>query len=61
MKKLASALKRAKTEEGVKNAYVKHYKWPFDASSKQDLRVEKTLFEFKLDGGKFGPRVYVRS
>lgn len=49
MKKFASALKRAKTEEGVKNAYVKHYGWPFDASSKQDLRVEKVLFEFKLD------------
>lgn len=51
MKKFASALKRATTEEGVKAAYVKHYGWPFDASSKQDLRVEKTLFEFKLDAG----------
>lgn len=43
------SMEKAQTEEAVKVAYIKHYKWNQSIQDAVDLRVGNVLFEFKYD------------
>jgi len=47
--KIAKDLAKAKTEEAVKAAFVRHYKLAFNSEARVDLLAPPVLFEFKLD------------
>lgn len=47
--KFLTAIKKAKTEEDVKNAYAKCFGIHYDTSDRHDLYTPQILFEFKYD------------
>lgn len=49
LNKFFNSIQKGKTEEDIKNAYVKFFDIPFDSSDKHDLYTKRVLFEFKYD------------